>query len=331
MLIMAGLVIASIASLVFLTQGKRHVRVFNKSSMRLLRRGLNCFMNNDLQGAIDNLNKSIALDANNGRCHEYLSFAYAQSGHYYLAKKHAGIALRFNSEYFAHIANSMFYRYKLELKKSLEEARKAIAFDDNNYHGHFWAGMAAADLGKFGEAFSECNKVRRCDTYAGTILSKYIRDLEARVSGRAKDVAAIEYFPAGSRSVERNPMEVDFTAPRSEESDSNNKKHDYYGPREKNYHTADNSFKGFDDLFRDQANGGVNQLDPALDGTDNSQYLSLLDLSPGASRSDIKDAYRNLVKVWHPDRFAHDPQLQQFAEQKLGKINEAYRHLTGSL
>ena len=39
----------------------------------------------------------------------------------------------------------------------------------------------------------------------------------------------------------------------------------------------------------------------------------------------IRESYRDLVKVWHPDRFAHDPKLQQKAEEKLKEINLAYQ------
>jgi curved DNA-binding protein CbpA len=52
-----------------------------------------------------------------------------------------------------------------------------------------------------------------------------------------------------------------------------------------------------------------------------------LDLEPGASAEEIKRAYRELVKVWHPDRFAYDSRLQKKAEEKLKKINGAYEQL----
>ena len=52
-----------------------------------------------------------------------------------------------------------------------------------------------------------------------------------------------------------------------------------------------------------------------------------LGLSVGATQEQIKQAYHDLVKVWHPDRFAHDPRLQKQAEEKLKAINEAYDFL----
>ncbi|MFN2511190.1 MAG: J domain-containing protein [Pyrinomonadaceae bacterium] len=50
----------------------------------------------------------------------------------------------------------------------------------------------------------------------------------------------------------------------------------------------------------------------------------VLGLSPGASPEQLKLAYRDLAKVWHPDRFVHDPRLQAKAQEKLKEINEAY-------
>jgi cytoskeletal protein RodZ len=45
------------------------------------------------------------------------------------------------------------------------------------------------------------------------------------------------------------------------------------------------------------------------------------------SVQELKSAYRDLAKVWHPDRFAHDPRLQQKAQEKLKEINDAYEQL----
>jgi TPR repeat protein len=53
----------------------------------------------------------------------------------------------------------------------------------------------------------------------------------------------------------------------------------------------------------------------------------ILDLEPGASLEEIKRAYRELVKVWHPDRFRSDPKLQAKAGEKLKQINLAYERL----
>src|ERR1700722_16663013 len=64
--------------------------------------------------------------------------------------------------------------------------------------------------------------------------------------------------------------------------------------------------------------GGPLQIKEALD---------VLALKPGASSIEIKEAYRDLVKVWHPDRFGSDPRLRQKAEDRLRDLNEAYRLL----
>ncbi len=54
---------------------------------------------------------------------------------------------------------------------------------------------------------------------------------------------------------------------------------------------------------------------------------AMLDLDPSASPAEVQQAYRDLVKVWHPDRFAHDSRLQSKAHVKLQAFNDAYARL----
>ncbi len=54
------------------------------------------------------------------------------------------------------------------------------------------------------------------------------------------------------------------------------------------------------------------------------RYYEILELKPGASPEEVKQAYKDLVSVWHPDRFSHNPRLQQKAQEKLKEINRAY-------
>jgi DnaJ domain len=57
------------------------------------------------------------------------------------------------------------------------------------------------------------------------------------------------------------------------------------------------------------------------------EALDVLALRPGATAGEIKEAYRDMVKVWHPDRLGSDPRLRQKAEDKLKQINKAYQIL----
>lgn len=60
---------------------------------------------------------------------------------------------------------------------------------------------------------------------------------------------------------------------------------------------------------------------------DIEESYRILGLRLGASEPEIKQAYRDMVKVWHPDRFSSDPRLQNKAQEKLKEINWAYEVL----
>ena len=61
--------------------------------------------------------------------------------------------------------------------------------------------------------------------------------------------------------------------------------------------------------------------------TELDRAYEVLGVKPGVSDRELKAAHRDLAKVWHPDRFVHDPRLQQKAQEKLKEINEAYEQL----
>lgn len=61
--------------------------------------------------------------------------------------------------------------------------------------------------------------------------------------------------------------------------------------------------------------------------TEFDRAYEVLGVKPGVSNAELKAAHRDLAKVWHPDRFLHDPRLQQKAQEKLKEINEAYEQL----
>lgn len=55
----------------------------------------------------------------------------------------------------------------------------------------------------------------------------------------------------------------------------------------------------------------------------------VLGIKEGASEEEIKKAYRELVKQYHPDQYRDNP-LSKLAEEKLREVNEAYDYLMKS-
>jgi hypothetical protein len=77
--------------------------------------------------------------------------------------------------------------------------------------------------------------------------------------------------------------------------------------------TETGSFYG--QVLRHQRNASMNDIQNAL---------RILGLGVHATEPEIKQTYRDLAKVWHPDRFPNDPGLRLKAQDKLKEINGAY-------
>ncbi len=58
-----------------------------------------------------------------------------------------------------------------------------------------------------------------------------------------------------------------------------------------------------------------------------SDPYSILGVSPNASDEEIKRAYRELARKYHPDNYQDNP-LADLAEEKMKEVNEAYEFIT---
>jgi len=66
---------------------------------------------------------------------------------------------------------------------------------------------------------------------------------------------------------------------------------------------------------------------PTMSTEDYAKACATLGVPVAATWDDIRSAYRDLVKVWHPDRFGDDTRLREKAQRQLAIINEAYEYL----
>jgi hypothetical protein len=57
------------------------------------------------------------------------------------------------------------------------------------------------------------------------------------------------------------------------------------------------------------------------------KYYATLEINESASSQEIKDAYRKLIKFYHPDKFQQIPESLKRAESKTIEITEAYHQL----
>ena len=54
------------------------------------------------------------------------------------------------------------------------------------------------------------------------------------------------------------------------------------------------------------------------------QCYAILGIKHTATLEEAKKAYRNMAKIWHPDRYTNNPVLKAKAEVEIKKINQAY-------
>ena len=78
-----------------------------------------------------------------------------------------------------------------------------------------------------------------------------------------------------------------------------------------------NSYK---ETYYDDAKENVNSNDVER------QYYKILEVEYGADFSEIKKAYKKLLKKYHPDFFAGSPEKMETAQKLTKKINEAYTY-----
>lgn len=64
---------------------------------------------------------------------------------------------------------------------------------------------------------------------------------------------------------------------------------------------------------------------------DLKQACKILEVSESCSLAEIKQAYRDMVQIWHPDRYSQNERLQRKAQEKMKELNAAYDCLSSHI
>jgi DnaJ-domain-containing protein 1 len=62
-----------------------------------------------------------------------------------------------------------------------------------------------------------------------------------------------------------------------------------------------------------------------------AEWYRILDLGPGADMAQIKSSYRQLMRKYHPDMHAGNPQKQKAANELSMRVTTAYNGLVAYL
>lgn len=91
-----------------------------------------------------------------------------------------------------------------------------------------------------------------------------------------------------------------------------------------NFKNEGASYEFSDDFLHEN----LNQFTPKINFKNDieKEYYANLELPYGASFSEIKTAYRKLLKKYHPDKFYNDEKKLQLAQEVVIKLNLAYNY-----
>jgi DnaJ-domain-containing protein 1 len=78
---------------------------------------------------------------------------------------------------------------------------------------------------------------------------------------------------------------------------------------------------------REQTSAKNTSSNPQINEEKKARFYAILGLPVDASMSEVKQAYKKLVKRCHPDLFFDNPPLRQKAQEILTKINQTYDEL----
>ncbi len=105
--------------------------------------------------------------------------------------------------------------------------------------------------------------------------------------------------------------------------------------RTKTYYYSSGNAQDFEEFFRRAGgnqnfnNFGGNQGNPYTAFEDKGKYYRTLGVQEGASKEEIKKAFRSQARQHHPDKYATaDEDIKNFHEKKFKEINEAYDKLS---
>lgn len=149
-------------------------------------------------------------------------------------------------------------------------------------------------------------------------LATLVREFEAYYEqARRKTYEAYQAYQNASRS--HRATGSHFTFSESEAFSQQSNRHSSGARREREWQSeAWNQWQA--------TSGTAAGIDPKIAG-----YYANLEIPYGSDLETVRRAWRKLVAMYHPDKFAGDPEKQRIATELTKGINRAYEELTKHL
>lgn len=79
-----------------------------------------------------------------------------------------------------------------------------------------------------------------------------------------------------------------------------------------------------------QQRGSYGAKNPGASPQSLAKDYANLELSPGATPDQVKKAYKTMLRIYHPDKHAGDPEKQRIATEITSRVNRSYQRIMES-
>lgn len=119
-----------------------------------------------------------------------------------------------------------------------------------------------------------------------------------------------------------------YQAKDAEPGDDWEKRYQQYQQQQKNQDDFYQKYERYKQYQQKSYSGYQGSQQQKQQNNDDAKFYGYLELPYGASFEEVKKAYKELMKKYHPDKFYDNDTKRKAAEKVCQKLNEAYQHFS---